>query len=170
MAQDVINNDLYVGGNIACKTMSIPVSSVADAQVSSPSPPSAAVQAAKLQHQYEDVYRQVSTVTVAADQQVLHVVRGTTGVILDYKAGCVTPCTGNATITVDLLLNGSSILTSTISLSSSQAAYATVLAAGFTSNALAATNVLEVKVTTAVGTGVLGKGLFVLLSLREDPT
>ncbi|SRR6266849_5637342 len=171
MAQDQINNNLYVAGNISSQTMTIPAASVGDGQVQTASPASGSIQATKLQHQWEDVYAQgSSSTTAAADQKTLHVVRGTTGVVVDYRAGCVVPCVGNATITVDLWKNGVTILSSTISLSSSQTARQTVLAGGFTSTTLAAGDVLEVKITVNAGTGTLGQGLFAMLCIREDPS
>ncbi len=166
MAADTIQNDLVVLGQLSSKTIVLPAGSVTDANVSIATP---AVQATKLQHQYEEHYAQSSLVTVAADQFVFHVVRGTTAQPLDFKSGCVTPCTGNATITVDLWRNGVTVLTATISLSSAQAAYALVAAAGFSVTSWNAGDVIEAKITTAVGTGVLGKGVFCNLHLREDP-
>jgi len=170
MAQTVLPSDLYVAGALTSQTFSPPAGSISDAAVAAPSPPSAAVKATKLQQQYEPTYKQASATTAVSDQQVLHVVRGTTATIIDYEAGCVVANIGAATVTVDLLVNGTTVLSSTISLSSSQTAYQVVTAAGFTSTAMVAGNVLETKITATAGGGTLGKGVFVSLRLREDPS
>lgn len=170
MAQDILYNDLYVSGNVACKTFSPPAACIGNAAVQTPSPASGGIGTQKLIHRWQDIYAQgSSSTTAAADQKVVRAIRGGTGTILDFKAGCVVPCTGNATITVDLWKNGVSILSATITLNNSQSARQLVQAAGFTSTSLVATDVLEVKVTVNAGTGTLGQGLFAVVALDEDP-
>jgi hypothetical protein len=126
------------------------------------------VAASKLEHQYEPVYRQESGTTAATGRQVLHVVKGATGTIMDFRVGAVTAAIGGATATFDLKKNGSTILTGTIGLDSSTAAFALKTPAGYTSTALVAGDVLEVHVTAvAAGGGTLAVGLFAQLVLRE---
>jgi hypothetical protein len=70
----------------------------------------AAIAATKLEHQYILTYAQGSATTAAAATQVIHTVYGATGDIIDFKAGSVVACTGDAAITVDLKVNGTSVL------------------------------------------------------------
>jgi hypothetical protein len=171
MAQDVVQNDLIVVGAFSCKQFTPPAGSIGDAAVLLPSPSSAGIQTNKLKHRWQDEYVQgSSTTTAASDQKVVHVVRGTTGTLLDFKAGCITPNVGAATITVDLWKNGVTILTAVITLNNSQTARQLVAAGGFTSTALAVGDVLEAKVVATIGGGTLGIGLFALLSIDEDPS
>jgi hypothetical protein len=149
--------------------MILPAGSVGDSQANIASP----IQATKLQHQYEKTFAQyaglpASTQTAASDQWVAHIVRGLTATPIDFKAGCVTVCVGAATITVDLLRNGTTVLTAPITLNNSQTAYQLVTAAGFSVSPWAVGDVLEVKITATAGGGTLGKGLFAQLNLRED--
>ena len=127
----------------------------------------AAVQASKLQHQHRSGYAQESATTAAAETRIVHVVHGTSGLAKAVKAGCVVPCVGDATITVDLLKNGVSILTAAISLTSAQAAYALVDGV-IDTDTLAAGDVLEMAVAVAPGTGTLGEGVFAYVDNFED--
>lgn len=127
----------------------------------------AAVAADKLEHRHRTMLAQDSDATATAQKRVVHVVHGTAGTLRGVKAGCVTPCSGDATITVDLHVNGSSVLTAGIELDSTQAGYETV-AGTIDSSALAADDVVEVVVTVAAGTGTLGEGLFVAVEHDED--
>ena len=126
----------------------------------------AKIAASKLQHQHREVYVQESG-TTAAETRVVHVVKGSAGVVRTIKAGCVTPCVGDAGVTVDLLKNGASILTATFDLTSAQSAY-DLVAGTIDDDTLEAGDVLEVDIAVSAGTGTLGKGVFVYVDLWED--
>ena len=164
MAQDVINNDLYVTGTVSMKTLAIPQATITDAMVQTAVP---AIDAPKLRHQYVNSYQQKSTATAVADQQVKHIVRGA-GTIESFWVGSVVANIGAATVTFDLWKNGSSVLSATISLTSSNTAYV-MAQATLASNTIAIGDVLEVKVTVAAGGGTLALGPFARLTTREDP-
>ncbi len=127
----------------------------------------AALDASKLEHQHRSPYAQESATTAAAETRIIHVVHGTAGLAKAFKAGCVVPCEGDATITVDLLVNGASILDAAISLTSAQAAYALVDGVIDTAT-LAEADVVEIAVTVDAGTGTLGKGVFAYFDNYED--
>jgi hypothetical protein len=75
--------------------------------------------------------------------------------------------TGNDTCTVDLLKNGTTILSSTIGLASSDTAR--VAKTGTISNAsLVAGDCLEVKVIATHNAGTLPQGVFAEIILNED--
>jgi hypothetical protein len=69
-------------------------------------------------------------------------------------------------VTVDLRKNGTTILTSVITISVAQAAYARV-AGAIASAAYIAGDVFELVVTATAGGGTLPQGLFVDTVLRE---
>lgn len=136
---------------------------VTDAKVAA----NAGIKASKLEHQHRETYAQESDTTAAAEARVVHVVKGTAGEVRSIKAGCVTPCVGDAVVTVDLLKNGVSILTATFDLTSAQSAY-DLVAGTIDTATLEADDVLEVDIAVAAGTGTLGKGVFCYVDLWED--
>ena len=126
-----------------------------------------AVQAEKLEHQHRAGYSQESATTAADESRVFHVVKGATGTLQAFSAGCVVANVGDSTITVDLLKNGVTVLTAPISLSVAEAAYE-VAAGVLSGTSVVVGDVLEVVIDATVGTGTLGKGVFASLDLHED--
>ena len=128
----------------------------------------AGVEASKLEHQHRCTYAQESATTAAAGlDEVIHVVKGTTGTLKTFVAGNVVANVAGATITVDLLKNGVSILDAAIELDNTDLAY--IPKAGVIDTAaVVADDVLEVVVTVAAGGGTIGKGVFAALDLWED--
>lgn len=166
MAVSTINSDVYVAGTLSAKALAVSAGAVADAQVAA----AAGIQATKCQQQHQPWYSQEGGTNAAAERRVVHVVKGATATLVEMVVGAVVAATGNATATIDLKKNGTTILTGTISLTSATAAYATVQPAGYTSTSLVAGDVFEVHVTAVnAGTGTLAKGLFARLVIREDP-
>lgn len=127
----------------------------------------AGIEASKLQHEHRCGYAQESATAAAAGDYVMHVVRGLTGTIQSFVAGCVVANVGVAVVTVDLHKNGASILTAAITIDSGDAAYAIVEGAIDTA-AVVHDDVLEVVITVNEGAGTLGKGVFAVLNLQED--
>ena len=125
------------------------------------------ITATKLEHQHRAVYEQESDTTSAAETRVVHVVHGATGTLKAFKAGSITVCTSDATITVDLLKNGVSVLSAAIVLDSGNSVR--VVEAGTISGpSVVAGDVLEVDVAVSAGGGTIGKGAFAFLDLHED--
>src|SRR4051812_46702505 len=81
----------------------------------------AALDPSWMRHQFNKTYGQNGT--AAAATQVLHEVRGTNATLRGIRAGSVVACTGNATITVDVKKNGTTILSATIVLDNANTAY-----------------------------------------------
>ena len=123
--------------------------------------------AEKQQHQHEKTYAQASAATAAAESRVVHVVHGATGELIAFVAGLVGPCVGDSTVSVNLKKNGTTVLSSVVTLDSGDAARATV-AGTLSTTALVAGDVLEVTVTVSAGTGTLGTGVFAHVTLHED--
>jgi hypothetical protein len=161
----VFRGDVVVSGNVSAGTETIPLGAVGDPQVAV----GARIQASKLQHQFEPVYSQTSTVNAAADRKVLHVVRGATGTLLDFGAGSITAAQAGSSCVVDLLKNGTTILTATVTLDNAKANFGVISPAGYTSTSLVVGDVLEVQVKTIVG-GNPPVGVFARLALVEDAT
>ena len=161
-----ISGNLTVEGRLVPKELTIPDDTIRDDAVAA----DAGIGAEKMEQEHKPVYAQESATTAVAETRTVAVIRGATGTIEDFRAGSLVPCTGDATITVDLLKNGTSVLNAAIVLDSSNSARvpeAATVAPG--SASLVAGDVLEVAVTVSAGTGTLGQGVFAAATYREDP-
>jgi hypothetical protein len=159
-----LDGNIHVNGTLTMKSIVLPADSVLDASI----PAGANVNALKLQHQHRILYAQPYD-DCGDERKVLHVVVGATGTIQQFVAGMVAPCIGAAEITVDLLKNGTTILTAPITLDAGDAAYELV-AAAVDDDELAQDDVLEISVTLDPAGGTeAGSGLFAALTVNELP-
>ncbi len=163
MAGTRLQGDLFVPGNIGCRTLTIPAGTVLNAAVGS----GAAIAATKLIHQHVKGYAQDSGATAADEERVIHVVYGTTGTSIAFECGCVVTNSGECTVTFDVLKNGTTILAAAAEVNSNHTAYELVTATVSTT-ALVAGDVLEITIATA-GTNTVGLGPFCSLTFRELP-
>src|SRR5215472_4310258 len=132
--------DLYVGGNLSAKTFNCPAASITDVAVAG----GAGIQASKSQQQHTKTYGQVTGSVATTERRPIHSIYGATGQVVQFRAAMAVANVGAATVTVQLKKNGTNILTAAISLGSGTAAFVFVAAAGFTSTALVANDILEV--------------------------
>ncbi len=154
----------FTGTVVFAGNMTLPVNAVTDVTVIA----AANVAASKLEHQYEPCYSQEPATTGAVDAKVIHIVKGATGTLIDFRVGAYVAAIGAATTTWDLKKNGTTILTGTISLTSATAAFAKLQPGGYTSTSLVTGDVLTVHITAATaGGGTIAKGLFAQLVVRE---
>ena len=143
-----VDGDLHVKGSLTANKFTPPASSIGDDAVKA----AAKLAASKLEHQHRQVHAQPNT-TATAETRPLHVCYGATGKIKDFRAGSIAPCTGNATITVDLKKNGTSVLCGPITLDNANTAR--VAEAGtVTTDTMVVGDLLEVVITVNAGTGV----------------
>lgn len=142
----------------------LPAAAVGDGQFDGNSP----LATGKQRHRKQHTYRQSNGSAVVSDQQAVHVGYGANGSVVAVRAGIRTAAVGAATVTIDVKKNGTSILTGTISITSSQAAFALV-AGSVATAAYVVGDVFEVIVTATAGGGTLPQGLFVDLIFDEDP-
>lgn len=126
----------------------------------------AGIEAEKLEHHHSITGNQPNT-AATTETRVIHNVFGATGDTLAFEAGSIVAATGNATVTLDVLKNGTTILTGVITLDSGNTAR--VAEAGSISvTALVDGDVLEVVIVATIGSGALPTGLFYNLRLNED--
>lgn len=154
--------DVYVAGTLAAANQLLPANTVGNTQVQG----LAGISASKLQHQHQ-ITKAISRHGFDAGpmREALHVTHGATGTIVAFKAGAVTPAGAATTTTVNLYVNGSSVLSAGIELDNGDAAFA--LVAGTISAAdLVVGDVLEV-VVTGSGTNE-PQGVFCYVAIRED--
>ena len=136
---------------------------VSNAQVAT----NAAIAASKLEHRHRAVYSQESATAAVDGNYVVHVVKGATGTIQAFACGVVVACVGVATIDVDLLKNGVSILTAAVTIDNGDAAYA-IVAGTIDTDTLLVDDVLEVSIDETTGGGTQGKGVFAYVDIDED--
>jgi len=156
MALTTLQSDLSVAGSLTAKSMKLPNGTVDNIAVSS----AAQIAATKSRTIIWGRYAEESATTSGSGNRVIHTARYT-GVLKEIVAGCVVPCSGAATITIDLLKNGSTVLTAVFLLDSSNVAR--IVEAGITDAAkvdYAAGDVFELNIVSAAGGGTLGLGLF----------
>jgi hypothetical protein len=163
MATNVIQGDTRIAGTLAPQGFTPPAGCINNAAI----PAGAGVAASKLEHQH-----QIATVhcnhatSIAADRRQIHKVMGATGTITSFGVVATVITGATTTTTVDLYKNGSSILSAAISLTSSTAIYIELQAAGFTSAAVVAGDILEAVIS--ISGSNLPKGVTTHLNLRED--
>lgn len=160
---DTLNHDVYVNGNLGAKTFSPPAGCIGNAAIAA----GAGLAATKLQHQHEITYGQPGGAISFTERKVIHVIKGATGNVLNFRAGIRTACVGAATITFDLQKNGSSILTAVITVDNTKTAYQLTEAA-IATPAVVQGDVLEAVIVATAGGGTLGDGGFCDLVLTED--
>lgn len=127
---------------------------------------SAGIVASKLEAYLKSIYAQAGTCVTAT--VVLGIIRGATGRTIGVEVTNLTACAGSSTITVDVKKNGTTILSSAITLNSSTST--TVPVAGTVSvTALADGDIITAVITTnASGTDALATGVAVQWDYNED--
>ena len=121
----------------------------------------------KMRHQYCPVFAQANSAAASDTGRVIHVVKGTTGTVVAFRAGSIVAATGNATVTIDLKKNGTTVLAAVITLDNANTAY-TLEEGTLSVTAVAAGDVLTLVIVATVGTGALPTGLFAEVVVRED--
>ncbi len=160
----VINGDLSVTGNFNAGGLYLPASSVGDTQVAA----GAAIQSSKLQQQRVRSIADKTTVTATSYQQIVAIIVGATGTLQQVSATEKVANIGGATVTVDLLKNGTTILTAVLTRSSADTAMVAEAVTAFTSVALVQGDVLEIKFVATTGGGTLATGMFAQVKYLED--
>lgn len=157
-----ISDDIYFSGNARFKSITLNAGAVDNNAVAD----DAGITYDKLEHEHRIQYTQPNT-TATSEAKAVYRCRGATGTIIDIHAGSIAACIGSATITIDVKKNGTTVLNSTIVLDSANAAY-TAEAGDLAVTSLVAGDVLTVHATAAAGSGTLGTGLYVSISVNED--
>lgn len=155
-----IEGDTYITGTLTAGAMNVPASSVGNTEIEA----QANISASKLEHQHN---LNVAIFDHATDVSARRVgfFRAESNCTIDKFAVYVTVAAGaTTTVSVDLLKNGTTILTGTISITNSHTAYQ-IVEGTLSSSTLVADDVLEVNVTIS-GTNE-PKGLNACAVIRE---
>lgn len=156
-------DEVHVGYHTFEKVPKVPDSSFGDAQIGTANP----INATKLKHQYVPTVSQVHGTAAATERRVVHVARAA-GEVAAIEAGITVAAVGAATVTVDLKKNGTTVLTSVITIDNGDSAYAEVTGS-ISSAAYVAGDVFELVITATAGGGTLPQGLYVDTVFREGP-
>lgn len=165
MADNTMKGSTYVDGNLSCKQFTPPTGSIGNNAIAVDG-----LDRNKLDHEHQVVYSQESSIAVVTKRFPVWFAQAA-AVIVNVRASTTNvACTGNATITIQIKKNGTNILSADLVLDSGNTVRVPEAAAGFTSTALAQNDHLEVDVTANAGTGALGQGLLVIVTLEMGPT
>lgn len=154
------NDDYIIGGIVKPYQLDIPAGTIVDADVLGP------ITAAKLQRPPAFSISQSGTAVTAT--HLVRFVKGSTGTLKYITVSNITSCAGSSTVTVDVKKNGTTVLSSIITLNSSTTAYQEV--EGVISVAsLADGDYLTVEITAnQSGTDALSTGVLVQIDWDED--
>jgi len=164
MSTNTIQGNLYVNGNMACKTFTPPAGSVGDSAI----PSGANLDADKLQHRWRPELTQLHGTAATAERRIVHTVKGATATIKSMLTTLSVIASGDRTVTIDLYKNGSSILTAPYVINSSNAAYSEESPLGFTSTSLVQGDKLEIVQALGGSTGNYPQGVSTVLDVDED--
>ena len=165
MSVTVLPTDLVVQGNLVANSMTIPASAVVDATVGA----AANIAGSKIQQTIRKTFAQASNATVSAITEPIYLVIGANTTIQAVSAGMVVVALTPDTCTVDIKKNGTSILASAISLTSSQTARQAVVGSIVTPAGVVG-DLYEVVITPGHTSGTLGQGVFVEFKAYETAT
>lgn len=163
MAANVIDGDCQVRGTLRATSFVAPASSIGGSAINAADP----IPASKAEHRIIRTFGQVHGSVATTERRPVHLAYGATGDILSVQAGSVVACAGAATISIDVLKNGTTILSAPIVLDNANTAYAEE-SGTLSVTTFAAGDVIEVTVTATAGGGTLGQGVYVNVVMNED--
>jgi len=153
---------------LLCGAITLPAGSVDKTTVAT----SAGIEQTKLEHQHRIGYHQAKS-DATADNRIVYTCYGTTGSVLAVEAGTQVVCGGDSTITIAVNRKRGAasvaVLSASIVLDSNNVVYTPEAGTIDTANDdLLEHDCLEVAVTVSPGSGTLGDGLFVSITVAED--
>lgn len=153
--------DIYVDGELTAQSMDYPTGSIRAVHID----PMTQLSSVLIEQQYVRDVRQFGAVVNRTEP--IHVAIAA-GEVLSIDAGMIVPPTLTATVTIDLLKNGVTILSSTLVINNGLVARDTATT-GITggSEDYVAGDWFDVQTTIATPTGVIGSGLFIRVVFRE---
>jgi len=157
MAISVIQGDVHVVGRLTAADLSPSASSISDSQVAA----DAGISASKLEQQIVFQHRQAAPATVT---EYVHIARGAGEIVALRAVADTVPAAANS-YTIDVLKNGTTILTSVITINDSTTA--DDIQEGLLSVTSYVADDLFKIVVTVSGGGSKGTNLLAQLILRE---
>ena len=161
-----LDGSLHVAGNLTSNSLTVPAGTVLNSHVGA----AAAIDETKLEHQHRIGYA-MPNVLVVPINTVVYTCHGDMATILEIEAGTQVVCTGNSTITVTVNRHrgATEAAVTAITLDSNNVVFtAEAGSLNSTYKLLVDGDVLEISAAVSPGTGSLGTGLFVSITLAED--
>lgn len=159
----VRTDSLVVDGPIRCTTFYPPSQCIPDSAIQS----GANVDASKLEHTHRKTYFKAGT--AATETVPIHLVNGATASNLYVRAGSIAIAVGSATVEIDVKKNGTSVLSATTTLNSSNTAR-TAVELNVTTFTAVANDLYELVITATAAGGTIPTGLFVEFEIDEVAT
>jgi hypothetical protein len=153
--------DVTYQGTLKAAKLALPADAVGDTQVDTARP----ISAAKLEHQHCKQFAQAHGTAATSERRVVHAARAA-GSLTEVRAGLSVVCAGAATVTIQVLKNGTNVLTSTLQLDNTTAIFTSVLGV-FSATTYVAGDVFEVSTTATAGGGTLGQGVYCAVTFTE---
>lgn len=171
MAELRHSGDMVVTGTLSVGKVIPGAGDIANSHIAA----GAAIARSKLIHEHRANYAQPDA-NVVAERMVIHTVRGPSnaevkqfGALLATQIPDTAPGSSGRTAIIDLLKNGSTILTATIQLDNANVLRTIELGTLTGGATLAQGDVLEVNVTVGGSAGTHPKGLFCVAVIEEKP-
>jgi hypothetical protein len=161
-ADRIFANQQFLGIVQFSGTVIFPAACIGDDQIEA----DAFIAATKLEHQHLERYSQPNT-TTTSETRIIHEANGA-GVLIEFNAGNISHCLTTATITVDVLKNGVSVLTSVLTLdntNTNRVSESAAIAGG--SNSYVDGDVFEIVIVASASGGTIGTGFFCSGVFRE---
>ena len=166
MATSLFHGNVHVTGTLTANVVAPTATTVTNAMIVA-GVTQKGISATKIEQMRSVTYAQpIDSVTIN-ETVVLALIYGVAGAALAIAAGSITPCTGNATVAIDVLKDGTTILSAPITLNNAGVAY-TPKSGVIAVSTLAATDVLTVDIDPTPGTGNIATGIYVNVVYTED--
>ena len=157
------SDDAQFNGNVTfTNKVSFPAQTIGDAQINASAP----ITAPKMEHRHQPHFIQSGVAAAAADRRVVYRAKSP-GTVTGLWVGLTVANVGAATVTVDFLKNGTTVLATPVVLTSATVPYTGAVAAAVATAAYTTGDVFEVSVAVAAGGGTLGMGVFAQPTLTE---
>lgn len=160
----IIDGDLTIRGNLNCQSITLPQNAL-----DSPGQIKAGINipADKTEQRFFPSWHQPNS-AASTETRTLFVARRS-GTLNEVIAGSIAPASGNATVTVDVRKNGTTVLAAVITLDNTNTARV-VEAGSVTSAAFVVGDWFDVVITATIGSGTLPTGVFVQLEVDQNGT
>jgi hypothetical protein len=160
-----LKGDVIIDGRVVPKEITMPAGSVSNAAI----PAGAGIDTDKLEARVYSSWSQPNSAATAETRTLFVAKRA--GTITSFLAGSIAKAVGDSTVTINLLKNGTTILTSTIVLDNANTArVAEDGTLNGASTAFIAGDWFELAITISAGTGTLPTGVFAQLEARQNAT
>lgn len=163
MAQTRLDQDVHINGTLTARAFTPPANCITAASI----PVGAGIESTKTVHRHRKHY--AISGTAASVTIPIHIAKAA-GNVLSLEAGSIAIAVGSATVTINLLKNGSSILSggTAITLDSSNVAR-TLEAATISSAAYVDGDFFELVIVATASGGTIPTGLIVDVEFDENP-